>query len=205
MWGALAELLFPARCIGCQRRGLALCEPCRAELPWLPRDVCFRCASRRAGSGACRGCRRLSPALSWVRAPFAYAGAARTAVLNLKFRSATYLVPLMAELLEASLRDVEVDGVVPVPLSMRRQRERGFNQAALLASKVATSFGAELVAEALIRTERPPQHTLGAVARLANLKGAFDCTRHDAVQGKRLLVVDDVVTTGATVSACADT
>jgi ComF family protein len=140
-----------------------------------------------------------------VRAPFAYAGAARTAVLNLKFRSGTYLVPLMAELLEASLRDVQVDVVIPVPLSVRRQRQRGFNQSSLLAAHVAAMLDAELAPEALVRTERPSQRTLNAPRRLANLAGAFQCQRADAVHGKRLLVVDDVVTTGATVSACADT
>jgi ComF family protein len=204
MWSALAELVFPARCIGCQRRGTALCPPCRLELPYLPRGVCVRCASRRS-YGGCRGCRRLSSALSWVRAPCAYAGVARAAVLNLKFRSGRYLVPVMGELLCGALREVQVDLIVPVPLSRRRLRERGFNQAELLAQSVAIALSAPMGDGVLSRTERPSQHTLTATRRLANLAGAVRCDKPDQVRGKRLLIVDDVITTGATVSACADT
>src|SRR5689334_12845370 len=113
MFTALSELLFPARCIGCQRRGTWLCSACRRDLPFLPREVCFRCATWRGQGGKCRGCQHLSSALSWVRAPFAYAGAARNAVLSLKFRSGRYLAPLMSEFLRAAVADAELDLVLP--------------------------------------------------------------------------------------------
>jgi ComF family protein len=136
-----------------------------------------------------------------------YQGAARTAVLTLKFRSARYLVQLMGDLLRECLatRPVQVDLVVPVPLSSARLRERGFNQAALLAAQVAPSLRAALASELLTRAERRSQRTLSAAERLSNLDGAFTCPRGQDVAGKRVLLVDDVVTTGATVSACADT
>jgi ComF family protein len=140
--------------------------------------------------------------LGWVRAPFAYAGAARTAVLTLKFRSGRYLVPLMGELLCNRLTGLQFDVVVPVPLSPERQRQRGFNQASLLAEHVSATVNAPLI-PALSRTERRAQRTLGEAARLSNLAGAVRCCRD--VGGQRVLLVDDVVTTGATVSACADT
>jgi ComF family protein len=145
--------------------------------------------------------------LSWVHAPFAYAGAARTAVLNLKFRSGRYLAPLMGELLRDNLqhRAATFDLVVPVPLSPRRLRERGYNQAALLAEHVVAAAQASLRPEVLTRKERPSQRTLNAPRRLTNLAGAFTCVTPQEVLGKRVLLVDDVVTTGATVSACADT
>src|SRR6266536_924916 len=137
----LAEALFPAKCIGCQRRGTVLCDECRKGLPYLPSGVCRRCASLRGPRGVCRGCRRLSPALSGVRAAFAYDGAARAAVLTLKFKSGRYLAPMMGEFLRAELRrrPLQADIVVPVPLASTRTRARGFNQAPLLAKEVAVA------------------------------------------------------------------
>src|SRR4030081_1605368 len=161
---ALAEAVFPSKCIGCQKRGTALCEGCRRELPYLPSGVCRRCASLKGPRGWCRGCRRLSPALSTLRAPFAYEGAARNAVLKLKFTSGRYLVPVMGEFLrrELELRPLHADVVVPVPLAPRRMKQRGYNQALLLARQVATAAPYQAVVEALERTERPAQQGLGA-------------------------------------------
>jgi ComF family protein len=109
----------------------------------------------------------------------------------------------MGELLCNRLSRLPFDAVVPVPLSPERQRLRGFNQASLLAEHVAASLGAPFTSVALQRLERPSQRSLGVAGRLANLRGAFSC--HGDVAGKRVLLVDDVVTTGATASACADT
>lgn len=203
----VAEGVFPARCIGCERRGTPLCDACRRELPFLPDGVCHRCGSRRGARGVCRGCRRLSSALSSVRAAFVYEGAARTAVLTLKFRSGRYLAPLMGEFLRETLRahPLHAELVVPVPLGPRRRRERGFNQSELLAQEVAALVQGTVVADALERRERPPQQTLTAAERMHNVADAFACPCRRTVHGKRILLVDDVVTTGATISACADT
>jgi ComF family protein len=206
-WQRLLETLFPARCLGCGLRGTSLCAECRADLPYLPEGVCGRCASVRTARGVCRGCRRLSPHLGTVRAAFAYEGPARNAVLTLKFRSGRYLVDVMTEFLreELSRRPLNVDVVVPVPLASGRRRQRGYNQAELLALPVASNLRADVRTDVLVRENRPPQQTLDAAARLVNLSGAIRCAAPDVVRGRRVLVVDDVITTGATVSACADT
>jgi ComF family protein len=201
----LLDLVFPPKCLVCERRGVALCPGCRHHLPYLPGGVCPRCASHRRARGTCVGCQRLSPALSSVRAPLSYSGPARRAVLALKFRSGRCLAPTMGELLRAAVSNLEVDLVVPVPLSAKRLRLRGFNQATLLAEQVAESVHGALSPDVLSRTDRPAQSTLSATERLSNLTGVFVCSRPDQVQGQRVLLVDDVITTGATVSACADT
>jgi ComF family protein len=136
-----------------------------------------------------------------------YEGAARNAVLTLKFRSGRYLAALMGELLRERLeaQPLHADLVVPVPLSKDRLRERGFNQAALLADCIAPSAGGVLAPDVLTRKARRAQRTLSASERLSNLDGAFTCPLDKNLKRQRVLLVDDVVTTGATASACADT
>ena len=154
----------------------------------------------------CHGCRRLSPALSSVRAAFVYEGAPRAAVLTLKFKSGRYLAPLMGQFLrdELARRPLHVDLVVPVPLALSRHKQRGFNQALLLANEVAPAVHCRVQADALRRQPRPAQQTLRAAERLVNLGDSVTCQRPAEVANRRVLLVDDVVTTGATISACAD-
>ena len=113
----------------------------------------------------------------------------------------------MGEFLREALtaRPLHADVIVPVPLTRRRLRDRGFNQAAILAEQLPGAVGAPVVADALSREERAAQSTLNAAERIQNLRGAFAIHNAAAIRDKRVLLVDDVVTTGATVSACADT
>ncbi len=154
--------------------------------------------------GECRGCGKLVPALTSLRAVCSYDGVARSAVHVLKYRGGRNVARLLGELMRQHLaqRPLQADVVIPVPLSKRRRRERGYNQAELLAREIMQAVGGTLTSDALERRERPAQQGLDAAARLRNLNGAI--TTRMPTAGKRVLLVDDVATTGATLSACSD-
>ena len=204
---AVWETIFPARCLGCGRRGEVLCLSCQPLVPRLPPGSCPRCAlPGRRGAGSCPTCRYLPASLAAVRAACVYEGIARSAVQTLKFRSGRYLVPFMGGLLReaATRRPLAADLVVPVPLSRRRWRERGYNQAELLAGEVVSTVGGPLATDLLEREDRPAQRTLPASERRRNVVGAFRCVDPAAAAGRRILLVDDVATTCSTLAACAD-
>jgi ComF family protein len=206
LWRLLLQWLLPPRCLGCRQRGTLLCEPCWQALPWLGGGVCGRCAGRRLPGQPCRACERLAGALVLVRAACSYDGPARAAVHVLKFRAGRQAAPILGALVRESLRrrPLRAELVVPVPLAPRRLRWRGYNQAALLAEQVAATLGGQLAKDVLEREDRPAQRTLSAAARLDNLRGAIRCRTPALVAGRRVVLVDDVMTTGATLSSCAE-
>lgn len=140
-----------------------------------------------------------------VRSVFYFEGLARKMVHELKYhniRAASgYIAHFMADYL--TQENIPVDVLVPVPLHSRRLRERGYNQSLLLAREIAKLTGLQVV-EGLVRTRysQPQVKTPGAAARRENVRGAFSC-EHDGVRGCRVLVIDDVVTSGATLDECA--
>jgi ComF family protein len=206
-WTAAVAALFPARCVGCERRGAAFCAGCWAALPRLQPPLCPRCSRPEPGGRRCAFCRQGAPELLAVRAGCAFGGPVRTAIHRLKYEQERHLAgPLAALLLERLAADpLAVDALVPVPLDAARGRHRGYNQAALLAQPVASALDVPLAAGWLrrARTTRP-QVGLNAQQRRANVRGAFACADPGAVAGRRVLLVDDVMTTGATLEACAE-
>jgi ComF family protein len=208
--GGLWELLFPSRCLGCDQRGMLLCTDCRPTVPWLPTDVCPRCAARSSGGRVCRRCAGSGARrhLASVRAACTFDGVVRTAIHHLKFRQARYMASLLAQLLAKGLarRPIEADLVLPVPLSPSRHRQRGYNQSELIA--LAVKRLGHLPApspDSLTRVrDTRPQVGLPAAERLRNLRGAFRCEAPKLVAGRRCLLIDDVMTTGATLEACAE-
>ncbi len=192
---ALADLVYPAarECLWCGRPavrpGRPLCPACL--------DDAVRDGPRSAPAGLVAG---------RAVAVGSYEGALREAVHRLKFSGWTFIVPLLGELLTGAVAQSGLwtaDLVVPVPLHPRRLAERGFNQSALLGAAVARSFGASLEGRALVRTRATrSQVELGPDERGRNVRGAFRVPHPGLVAGARVLLVDDVLTTGATAGEC---
>jgi ComF family protein len=202
---ALAELLaalVPPLCLVCRSpladAGAALCVACRRGLPWLPARCCPRCAL----PSPCAPCpaRRAAYARAW--APLAYDGTARRLVAALKFRGALPVADLMAAQLAAGapLGLLAGAALVPVPLHPARRRARGFDQAALIARALARRAGLPLAA--CLRREGAATRQLGA-ARAARLAHGRLAVAASAPAPARVVLVDDVHTTGATFDACA--
>jgi ComF family protein len=203
--GPLWELFFPTRCLGCGRRGVLLCSTCGPMLPWLTIAVCPRCAKQSISGRLCGRCSL--PYLASIRAACTFDGVIRTAIHRFKFRHTRYLAPFLAQVMAQSLarRPIQADLLVPVPMSPSRRRERGYNHSELLAAALArlTTLpepSPELLAKS---KETRPQVGLSAVERRKNLRGAFACPSPELLAGRRCLLIDDVITTGATLNACA--
>ena len=198
----IASVLFGGSCFLCrgQAREL-LCGACDADLPRLARPLCPRCALESPRGELCGRCLSHAPAYDATQAALAYDFPADALVQALKFRGELALAPLLAALLAERLHAERVDLVVPVPLSSARLRRRGYNQAAEIARHVP---GGRLALTLCERTrDAPPQVELPYDARQRNVRGAFRCTRRLA--GASVAIVDDVMTTGATLDEMART
>ena len=215
----LLDLVFPAVCPVCATRSddpvhRPFCGPCWAALPIGLDPGCPVCGEPfpgLAGAFPCDGCRRHPPAYAFARAVARYQDGMREAIHAMKYGArpvvAAPLGRLLAEAAPGALPAPPgdwADGLVPVPLHPARLAERGFNQAELLAAPCAARWRVPVLGRALIRTRpTPPQTDLDAAARRTNVRNAFAVPRPAEIRGRRLLLVDDVLTTGATVGAAA--
>jgi len=202
------DLLFPPSCAVCRRDGSQLCEPCRTD--FLPADGprCPRCwspdsVSHRSGA-ICDRCIADPPAFETLRAAFVFQGALRDAVHALKYDGITAVAgPLLAHIPPDALPP-PTDLVTAVPMSGRRRRLRGYNQADQIAHRLAARLDRPFDPRALQRHRSSAQQAKqpNREARRRNVQHAFraDPTR---VQKRRVLIVDDVTTSGATLDACA--
>lgn len=212
-----ADLLLPRRCLGCGvqvRSDGALCAECWPTVRFLGPPLCACCGypfEYDPGPGVlCGACIAQNPVFNRARAVFIYDAASRGPLLAFKHADRTDAAPAFARLMATAGAELlpEADIVVPVPLHRRRLIARRYNQSALLAQALARRTGLEAVPDLLVRTRpTPSQGGLSASARRRNVRGAFAIRNSMAarIAGKRVLLIDDVFTTGATAETCATT
>lgn len=198
---ALLDGVFPPVCAGCGRRGHWVCARCAPMVSAIGGAACDRCGAMRAER--C-GCAELPDAVVDVRSAMPFDGWVRTAIHALKYEGerarARHLGDLLLSIAPAAS---DVDVIVPVPLHPRRHRDRGFNQAHLLAERVSSRLGHAEVITIGRRGSSLPQVGLGGDERRANVANAFFVPDGAGVAGRRVLLVDDVITTTSTMAACS--
>lgn len=210
------DIIFPPQCLVCEMLVPShgtLCLSCWQKVPFIADPMCAACGlpfEFSIGDGAlCGDCLQERPPYSRARSVFVYDEHSKSLVTGLKFHDQLHLASVYdgwlaktgTELIHAS------DVIVPVPLSYRRFVGRRYNQAALLAQSLGKKTHLPVIPDALTRTRHtPPQTGLSRRQREDNVKGAFTINpRHAAtIKGKSILLIDDVMTTGATLSACAN-
>ncbi|MCW8195007.1 ComF family protein [Proteobacteria bacterium 005FR1] len=198
------DLLLPRRCLLCDEASSKqmLCAPCRADLPWLA-NACTRCAlPLQDEAEICGRCLGKPPAFDACFAAFHYASPVDRLIGQFKNQRRLSAGKILSRLLLSILAERRArmpDVIAPVPLHWRRQIARGFNQAAFVAGYLARELNVPLVDLARRSQATPKQQQLDRKQRLRNLRDAFSITAD--VTGRRIALLDDVVTTGATAQA----
>ncbi len=215
LYATALDLLYPracAHCGGVPDTTRFLCWDCLAEVEYVQPPFCAQCGDPVPGhidhEYICGFCTRQTPAFDQARSAVRYRGPVGVSLRAIKYEAATWLLPEMATWLSACMRThydtLPIDAACYVPLHPVKRRERGFNQAAWLAQALARERGWPVLRGALKRIRDVGSQTrLTATERLANVAGVFQVAQPRRVAGQRLLLIDDVMTTGATVSECA--
>jgi ComF family protein len=215
----IVSTFFPKTCPLCRGRlrepGLGFCAPCSSSFLLIRAPFCDQCGAPLGGTpgklcGLCANClcTPSSPGTPRprVRSAALHAGPLRDAVLGAKYAGRTAMAASLGIFLQSRYRDMfgaePFDRILPVPLHVRRLRQRGFNQCDFLARPLAKELGVPLDHDSVARIRNtPPQSGAGRGQRRRNLRGAFSAVHPRRVEGRSFLILDDVYTTGATVHA----
>ncbi len=185
--------------------GARVCHPCLKLLPWNDKNICPFCGRKVLEEGVCLECKQQPLKVKKARSALLYEGDAARLVLRFK-TGEKFLFRTFAELsMSAIEREFPMcNAVTFIPMTRKAERKRGYNQSRLFAEEIAARTGKELLSVAEKRRETGAQKFLGRTEREKNLEGAFHITERKAVKDKSILIVDDTLTTGATVSELAD-
>lgn len=218
--GAIASVLFPSECRLCQTlltraTRLPLCDPCLQSFPQLSTHVCERCgqpwsleAAEEDSSASCRECRERGFAFDSTRSFGIYEGSLARAIVLLKYEQIEPLGVWFARRLQEVVRRLPekfgADVIVPVPLHRTRLKERGFNQVDLFGRPLGRRLQLPYHSVLLKRERpRPEKHLLHFEQRWEAVRGAFVIRKGGRVDNSRILLLDDVMTSGATLDACS--
>jgi competence protein ComFC len=203
-WNAL-DLLFPPVCAGCEKSGSRWCEDCQQKLKILDGIVCAVCGLPQEQVGTCKTCLADRPHFSMLRAWTIFENPIQNALHKLKYRRdmsmgdaiAYHMLPFVKKL------DWNIDMMIPTPLGKQRMNQRGYNQVAMITKPLSLALNIEYAPHALTRKkETRTQVGLTKVERKKNVEGAFQA--EVSVKRKHILIMDDVSTTGATLSSMAE-
>lgn len=205
IWTAV-DWLYPPCCGGCGKRGVRWCAECKTSVRILdPNRLCRVCGQGLSASGECPACQKERPVYAAARSWAVYEGPLRHAHHRLKYQRDIGLGDVLSEPLIDLFQSLnwKVDLVAPVPVGIARLRERGYNQSTLIARPLALGTGSAYRPQALQRTRQTrSQVDLTLSERKENVRRAF-LARRGIVENRCVLVVDDIMTSGATLDACA--
>ncbi len=205
LW-SLLDILYPPYCGGCSARGTRWCRKCQMEAVKIVPPICPSCGLGQSRAVLYGSCRRLPPRYTALRSWALFNGPVRNAIHRLKYYKDISLGEVLSRHLINSMETTgwQVDAVIPVPLGVARLAERGYNQASLLARPLALGVRLAYRPDGLRKIrDTPAQVGLSRAQREKNVAGSFQADS-SIVSGRRVLLVDDVSTSGATLNACAE-
>lgn len=216
-WKSLLNLFLPPRCLKCGKviteQEDGLCPECFKSIDFITGPYCRKCGHPfyeipEHSKMLCPNClRKKRTPFRLSRSVFCYDEASKNLILGFKFMDKTENAPVLARWMKYASRDIfsaGVDLIVPIPLHYTRLIKRRYNQSALLTRELSKLTGVPQDSTSVIRHRRTlPQVKFSGVARVKNVKDAFSVKNPAAVRGKRILLIDDVMTTGSTLKECA--
>lgn len=208
MAATLRELFFPQLCLLCSSGhagDVAICDDCLGDMPWHIENTCPQCALPSLSNQRCGQCIQAPPDFDLTLSLFQYQYPVSSMLQQYKYRQMLTLAQTWGALLALRLGTQALpDCIIPMPLHKQRLQERGFNQSMEIARVMSKRLNLPLDMSSCTRTKlTPPQASLPYKARIKNMHGAFSC--EPTLQGMRIALLDDVMTTGASLNALAKT
>lgn len=210
MFSTLLRLLFPESCPVCEKpsrdhKTAPICSPCWQAIEPYHGPICYICGKPLPSdaSRTCGDCLKSKPAFTWARSFGIYEGTLKESLHHLKYYGIRRLAKPLSEMM-LTIHLPLADAMIPVPLYQKKLRKKEFNHSALLARHLADKTGIPLVLNSLVKIkDTAPQVGLSARERISNLKNSFRVVSRDSIEGKDIVLVDDVFTTGTTVRECS--